>query len=98
LDVKPLCHIFEEIVSVENLFRAAEATLRHGRRFRGEGAGFKFNLEKEVLKLHEQLAAGRYRHGRYRLFTVQPLILAFMFAHRYAFFKSRTRGLPDDAG
>ncbi|OGV66288.1 MAG: hypothetical protein A2498_10495, partial [Lentisphaerae bacterium RIFOXYC12_FULL_60_16] len=68
--MKPLCHIFEEIVSLENLFRAAEATLRHGRRFRGEGAGFKFNLEKEVFKLHAQLAAGRYRHGRYRLFTV----------------------------
>ena len=68
--MKPLCHVFDEIVSLENLFRAAEATLRHGRRFRGEGAAFKFNLEKEVLKLHEQLAAGRYRHGRYRLFTV----------------------------
>ncbi len=68
--MKPLCHVYDEIVSVENLFRAAEATLAHGRRFRGEGARFKFDLEKEVFKLHEQLAAGRYRHGKYRLFTV----------------------------
>ena len=68
--MKPLCHIFEEVCSLENLFRAAEATLRHGRRFRGEGAEFKFNLEKEVFKLHDALMAGRYRHGRYRLFTV----------------------------
>lgn len=68
--MKPLCHIFEEIVSLKNLFRAASATLSRGRRFRGEGAAFKFNLEKEVLRLHAQLVAGRYRHGRYRLFTV----------------------------
>ena len=68
--MKPLCHVFEEIVSLENLFRAADATLTHGRRFRGEGAAFKFNLEAEVLKLHDQLATGRYRHGCYRLFTV----------------------------
>ena len=68
--MKPLCHIFNDIASVENLFRAADATLAHGRRFHGEGAAFKFNLEKEVLKLHEQLQSGRYRHGRYRLFTV----------------------------
>ncbi len=68
--MKPLRRIFEEIVSLENLFRAADATLRHGRRFRGEGAGFKFNLEKEVLTLHGQLASDRYRHGRYRLFTI----------------------------
>lgn len=68
--MKQLCHIFEGIVSVENLFRSANATLAHGRRFRGEGAAFKFNLEKEVLKLHDALMADRYRHGRYRLFTV----------------------------
>ena len=68
--MKPLRHIFDEIVSLETLFRAAHATLSRGRRFRGEGAAFKFNLEKEVLTLHAQLVAGQYRHGRYRLFTV----------------------------
>jgi len=41
--IKPVCHIFDEIVSLKNLFRAANATLTHGRRFRGEGAAFKFN-------------------------------------------------------
>jgi len=33
--MKPLRHVYEEIASVENLFRAAEATLARGRRFRG---------------------------------------------------------------
>jgi len=68
--MKALRCLFEEIVSLDNLFLAADATLRHGRRFRGEGARFKFDMEREVLKLHEQLVSGRYRHGRYRLFTV----------------------------
>jgi hypothetical protein len=68
--MKALRHLYEDIASVENLFRAAEATLARGLRFRGEGARFKFNMEEEVLKLHEQLRAGRYRHGKYRLFTV----------------------------
>ena len=68
--MKPLCHVFEEIISVDNLFRAAEATLARGRRFRGEGARYKLNLEREVLALHRRLISGNYRHGRYRLFTV----------------------------
>jgi hypothetical protein len=68
--MKPLCHVYKEIASVENLFRAADATLAQGRRFRGEGSRFKFDLEREIFKLHEQLAVGRYRHGKYRLFTV----------------------------
>lgn len=51
--MKPLCHVYDEIASMENLFRAAEATLAHGRRFRGEGARLKFDLEKEIFKLYE---------------------------------------------
>ncbi len=68
--MKPLEHVYDEIASLPNLFRAAKATLSHGRRFRGEGATFKFNLEREVLSLYRELKSGRYRHGRYRLFTV----------------------------
>ena len=68
--MKPLCHVFEEIVSLKNLLRAANATLSEGRRFRGEGALFKFNLERELLRLHHQLITGRYRHGCYRFFTI----------------------------
>ncbi|MBK8871737.1 MAG: group II intron reverse transcriptase domain-containing protein [Elusimicrobia bacterium] len=68
--MKPLCHVFEEIVGLKNLLSAANATLSEGRRFRGEGALFKFNLERELLRLHDELMTGRYRHGCYRLFTI----------------------------
>ncbi|MBK8576620.1 MAG: group II intron reverse transcriptase domain-containing protein [Elusimicrobia bacterium] len=57
-------------MSLKNLLRAANATLSEGRRFRGEGALFKFNLERELLRLHHQLITGRYRHGCYRFFTI----------------------------
>ncbi len=69
--MKPLHGLFERMTDLDALFAAAHATLSHGRRFRGEGARFKFDLECEVLRLHKALTAGRYRHGRYRLFTVR---------------------------
>lgn len=68
--MKPLRDCYAEIVCLENLFRAADATLVGGKRFRGEGARFKFDIEREVFSLHRQLVSGRYRHGKYRLFTV----------------------------
>jgi hypothetical protein len=64
---------------LDNLFAAAKATLARGRRFRGEGARFSLNLEREVFRLHRDLAQGRYRHGRYTLFEIQdpkPRIIA----------------------
>ena len=69
--MKPLHGLYERMTDLDALFAAAHATLRHGRRFRGEGARFKFDLEHEVLRLHKELPGGRYRHGRYRLFTVR---------------------------
>ncbi len=68
--MKPLCNLFEDIINPENLFRAADATLAHGRRFRGEGARFKLQMECEIFGLHRDLTSGKYRHGPYRLFTV----------------------------
>ena len=69
--MEPLRDIFDEIASLENLFEAARATLASGRRLRGEGAVFKFDLEREVLRLRRDLVSGLYRHGKYRLFTVR---------------------------
>ena len=51
-----LRNLYDEVISLDNLFRAADVTLACGRRFYGEGALFKFNLEREVLKLHDQLS------------------------------------------
>jgi len=69
--MKPLMNLYEEIVSLRNLFQAAKATLARGRRFYGEGSVFKFNLEREVFKLHEQLVNGKYRHSRYQIFEIR---------------------------
>lgn len=69
--MKPLMNLYEEIISLDNLFQAAHVTLARGRRFYGEGAVFKFNLEGEIFKLHEQLANGTYRHGHYRVFEIR---------------------------
>lgn len=68
--MRPLMNLYGEIVSLKNLFEAAKKTLAQGRRFRGEGSLFKFNLEREILKLHRQLTSGRYMHGKYRLFSI----------------------------
>ena len=77
--MRALRNIYPEVMSLPNLFQAAHLTLSRGRRFRGEGALFKFNLEREVLRLHTDLEQGTYRHGRYRLFTVRdpkPRVIA----------------------
>jgi len=68
--MRPLRDIFDEVAGLENLFDAAQATLARGRRFRGDGARFKFDLENEIFRLHKLLTSGRYRHGKYRLFSV----------------------------
>jgi retron-type reverse transcriptase len=69
--MKPLANIFDDVVSLDNLFASAKKALVHGRRFKGEGAIFKFNLEREIFRLHRQLAEKKYRHGKYRLFTIR---------------------------
>ncbi len=69
--MKPLKKLYREIVSLENLCRAAHATLARGRRYYGEGASFSFHLEREVSRLHRDLAAGAYRHGRYQIFQIR---------------------------
>ena len=69
--MKPLKNLYGEIVSLENLYRAAHATLARGRRYYGEGAWFSFHLEREVSRLYRELATGAYRHGRYQIFQIR---------------------------
>ena len=69
--MKPIKNLYAEIVSLENLYRAAHATLARGRRYYGEGAWFSFHLEREVSRLHRDLATGAYRHGRYQIFQIR---------------------------
>jgi len=62
--------VWTTIISLENLRRAAKVTLRCGRRFKGDGAAFQFNFERNILRLQRDLSRGAYRHGRYQVFTV----------------------------
>jgi RNA-directed DNA polymerase len=62
-------HLWEGMISFENLLRAAHAAAR-GKRFKPGVARFFFHLERELWRLHEELASKTYRPGPYRTFTV----------------------------
>ena len=49
---------------------AAAEDARRGKRFRPAAARFFFHLERELERLHEELAAKTYRPGPYRTFTI----------------------------
>jgi len=57
------------MISFENLLRAAHAAAR-GKRFKPGVARFVFDLERQLLRLHEELTAKSYRPGPYRTFTI----------------------------
>jgi retron-type reverse transcriptase len=67
--VKRHNHLFEQIVSFENLLRAAGKAQR-GKRFKPATALFNFHLEKELLDLQRTLMEKTYVHGAYRDFTI----------------------------
>jgi retron-type reverse transcriptase len=60
---------FDQIVSLPNLYRAAHAASL-GKKSNPDVALFRFRLEALVLSLHNDLASGRYRHGKYRIFSI----------------------------
>ena len=62
-------HLWEGMISFENLLRAAEKA-RRGKRFKPGAARFFFRLEPELLRLQEELANLTYRPGPYRTFTI----------------------------
>jgi len=68
--MKPLSNIYHKICSIDNLYRAAKATLARGRRYRGEGAEFSFHCEREISRLRQELLNQTYKHGRYKIFKV----------------------------
>ena len=62
-------HLWEGMISFENLLRAAHAAAC-GKRFKPGIARFFFNLEPKLWRLHEELASKTYRPGPYRTFTI----------------------------
>jgi retron-type reverse transcriptase len=67
--VKTYNHLFERIVSFENLLSAAEKAQK-SKRFKPATALFNLNLEKELLGLQKQLVEKTYIHGAYCDFTI----------------------------
>ncbi|MDP2930348.1 MAG: reverse transcriptase/maturase family protein [bacterium] len=61
--------IYSRIISKENLYHSAYMAAK-GRRYRDTTADFNFYLEEEIDRLHKELSAKTYRHGKYRLFTI----------------------------
>jgi len=57
------------MISFESLLHAAHAAAR-GKRFKPGVARFVFDLERQLLLLHEELASQTYRPGPYRTFTI----------------------------
>jgi len=62
-------NLWDGMIAFENLLRAAEKA-RRGKRFRPPAARFFFHLERELTRLHEELAGKTYRPGPYRTFTI----------------------------
>ena len=61
--------LWEGMISFESLLRAAEKA-RRGKRFRPPAARFFFHLERELWRLHEELATKTYHPGPYRTFFI----------------------------
>jgi retron-type reverse transcriptase len=62
-------HLWPELISFANLHRAALKACR-GKRDRPAVLRFHFDLERELWRLHEELASHSYRPGSHRTFTI----------------------------
>ena len=62
-------NLWDRMISFESLLQAAHAAAR-GKRFKPGVARFVFDLERQLLLLHEELASKTYRPGPYRTFTI----------------------------
>ncbi len=67
--MKRFGHLFETVVSFENLLAAAKETIK-GKKNRPEAARFFFHMETEVLALREELKQQTYRPGLTRSFVI----------------------------
>jgi retron-type reverse transcriptase len=63
-------HLFEQVVTFENLCLAAEKAFR-GKKDKQRVATFYFHQETEVLRLQEELCSGTYQMRPYRVFEVR---------------------------
>jgi retron-type reverse transcriptase len=68
--VKRVGYLWDSLIGFENLLRSAEAACK-GKRFRPDVACFHFGLERELWRLHAELAARSYQPGAYRAFVIR---------------------------
>ena len=62
-------NLWDRMISFGSLLQAAHSAAR-GKRFKPGVARFVFDLERQLLLLHEELASKTYRPGPYRTFTI----------------------------
>ena len=63
-------HLFEKLISFENLLEASRKAQK-GKRLKAATARFNLELEKNLLKLQRELQGDRYRHGAYQDFMIR---------------------------
>jgi retron-type reverse transcriptase len=66
---KTFRHLYEQVVSFENLWLAYRKTLR-GKRYKEAAVGFDADAEENILQLQRELKEKTYRPGGYRHFYV----------------------------
>ena len=64
------CHIFEEIISVQNLLSAWKE-FKRGKMSKSDVRDFLLNLEDNIFRLHEELLMGIYQPDKYDFFYVR---------------------------
>lgn len=62
-------YLWEDMISIESLYRASRLA-RRGKRYRRSCAAFEFHLERELVSLHEELAGKTYCPSEYRSFRI----------------------------
>ena len=68
--MKTCKNLYPHVCDFTNLYRAYRAAAR-GKRGRPDVAAFEFNLENEILSLHEKLVAQTYQPGPYHSFHIR---------------------------
>lgn len=68
--MKTYKHLFEQVCSFDNLWRAFQQA-RRGKRSKVSVAAFEYNLERNLFTLERELREGSYRPGGYRHFYIR---------------------------
>ena len=67
--MRKISHVYEHIISTENLLAAWKEFLQ-GKRARKDVEAFSIHLMPNILALHAELKSAEYRHGKYYAFAI----------------------------